>query len=349
MRILSVLLGLALVPLLAPAPAAQAHPGTIDVRVGTYNVCGHGCLPTKAICEATIGRDCATKLPSWAEGRADDVAERVARHHLGVVATQEIGNNPTPTQTGVDVESFRAPLTRAMQRRGYAEAPADYAGTRHPVQGYPLRSGAGRYTYYDAKRYSHRDERGRDLPHDLLWLPDSTPIYGKTMTWNVLRERRTGARFVVVDLHLEYRKNGATDPNGRTKDWDRVRYDDATRTIAHVTRDEPATRGLPVVFAGDMNSASTADGASAVDAFADAGFDDAEAVARRHRHRELASFNGGTVPLPEGGKIDHVFVERGTVVRAWAVVPETRRTSGTAWELLDSDHNLVHADVRLRR
>ena len=79
MRILAAALGLALVPLLVPSATADAapRPRTIDVRVGTYNVCGHGCLPTTAICEATIGRDCATKLRPWAEGRAAAVARRV--------------------------------------------------------------------------------------------------------------------------------------------------------------------------------------------------------------------------------------------------------------------------------
>jgi hypothetical protein len=68
---------------------------SIDVRVGSYNVCGHGCLPTKEECERVIGRDCATKLKPWADGRAAAVAEDVDAAGLGVVATQEIGNNPT--------------------------------------------------------------------------------------------------------------------------------------------------------------------------------------------------------------------------------------------------------------
>ncbi|MFB4319351.1 hypothetical protein [Actinomadura sp. 21ATH] len=334
-------------------PAGAAGPErparALDLRIATYNVCGHGCLPTKEICEATIGRDCATKLPPWAGGRAANVADDIVRARTGVVVTQEIGNNATPTQPIVDVESYRKPLTDAMRARGYAEAPADYAGARHPEHGYPLRSGAGRYTYYDARRFSHRDERGRELPHDLLWLPDSTEIYGKTMTWNTLRDRRTGMRFVVVNMHLEYRKNGATDPNGWTKDWGRVRYADARRTAEHLTRDNAHTRGLPVVFAGDMNSASREDGASSYDAFADLGYADAHETAKRRSGDEYLSFNGGRIPLPKGeDKIDHIFVRAGTPVRAWTLVPQTTARSGAAWDLLRSDHNLVHADVRIK-
>ncbi|MFC5753452.1 hypothetical protein [Actinomadura rugatobispora] len=336
--------------LLQPATAHAAGPGRgIDVRIASYNTCGHGCLPSTRECVDTIGRDCATKLRPWAGGRAAQVADDIARARAGVVVTQEIGNNATPSQPGVDVESFRAPLTEAMRLRGYAEAPADYAGTRHPVDGYPLKSGAGRFTYYDARRFSHLDDSGRPLPHDLLWLPDSTEIYGKTMTWNTLRDRRTGARFVVVNMHLEFRRNGATDPNGWTKNWDQVRHADARRTAEHLTRDNPATRRLPIVFAGDMNSATREDGASAHDAFADAGYADALDLAppQRRHGTEYASFNGGKIPLPKGDKIDHVYVKAGTPVRQWTLVPQTTAQSGAAWDLLRSDHNLTHTTVRL--
>lgn len=322
---------------------------TVDLRVGTYNVCGHGCLPTKAECERVIGRDCATKLRPWAEGRAADVAADIDAAGLGVVATQEIGNNATPSQPAVDVESFRAPLTAALKEHGYAEAPADYAGTRHPEKGYPLKSGAGRYTYYDASRYSHLDKRGRELPHDLLWLPDSTEIYGKTMTWNVLREKKSGARFVVVDMHLEYRKNGATDPNGWTKNWDEVRYADARRTAEDLTLRNKHTRNLPIVFAGDMNSGSTAEGASAIDAFSDVGFTDAHAAADRVTGDAYASYNGGKIPLPLGEKIDHLFVRNGTPVSEWVQIPQTTATEGPQADLLRSDHNLSYATVRLMK
>lgn len=332
----------------AERPAAKGPQRGIDLRVGTYNVCGHGCLPTQAECERVIGRDCATKLKPWAAGRAEAVAEDIDDADMGVVATQEIGNNATPTQQGVDVESFRAPLTAALAGHGYAEAPADYAGTTHPKKGYPLKSGAGRFTYYDAARYSHLDRRGHELPHDLLWLPDSTEIYGKTMTWNVLRERATGARFVVVNMHLEYRKNGATDPNGWTKNWDQVRYADARRTAEQLTRHNRDTRELPIVFAGDMNSGSSAEGESAVDAFSDVGFADAHAVAQSRSGDSYASFNGGTIPLPLGEKIDHLFVRKGTVVRDWVQIPQTTETSGPAAELLRSDHNLSYTTVRLK-
>jgi len=330
------------------APAARAQ-RTIDVRVETYNTCGHGCLPTKQKCEAVIGRDCATKLRPWAEERAARVADDVANSRTDVVTTQEIGNNATPTQPGVDVESFRAPLTAAMRARGYAQAPADYAGARHPELGYPLKSGAGRFTYYNARKFAHLDTAGKALPHGLFWLSDSTRIYGKTMTWNILRERRTGARFVVVDMHLEYRKNGATDPNGWTKNWDRVRYTDATRTIAHLTKDNAHTRNLPIVFAGDMNSDSHDAGASAYSAFADAGYTDsyqAAPPARRFGAR-LASFNGGKIPLPTGDKIDYIFVKNGTRVREWRLYPQTRAQHGKAWNLLNSDHNYVRTTVSL--
>lgn len=332
-----------------PSGRQAAGARGVEVRVGTYNVCGHGCLPTKAECERVIGRDCATKLRPWAEERAADVAEDIDEAGLGVVATQEIGNNATPTQPAVDVESFRAPLTAALEARGYAEAPADYAGTRHPTQGYPLKSGAGRFTYYDASRYSHLDRRGRELPHDLLWLPDSTEIYGKTMTWNVLRERRSGERFVVVDMHLEYRKNGATDPNGWTKNWDEVRYADALRTAEEVAYRNRHTRHLPVVFAGDMNSGTDAEGASAIDAFGDAGFVSSHDVAERRTGDEYASFNGGKIPLPLGEKIDHLFVRKGTKVREWVQIPQTTETSGPQADLLRSDHNMSYATIRLTK
>ncbi|NUS58135.1 MAG: hypothetical protein HOV66_25280, partial [Streptomycetaceae bacterium] len=346
--------GLAAAALLVPATGAQAAQGPqrkIDLRIATYNTCGHGCLPTTQACVDTIGRDCATKLEPWADGRAARVADDIVRARAGVVVTQEIGNNPTPTQPGVDVESFRAPLTKAMSARGYAEAPADYAGTRHPQEGYPLKSGAGRYTYYDARRFSHLDERGRALPHDLLWLPDSTEIYGKTMTWNTLRDLRSGMRFVVVDMHLEYRKNGATDPNGWTKNWDEVRYLDARRTAEYLTRDNAYTRRLPIVFAGDMNSASKEDGHSAYDAFSDVGYADSfeAAPANRRTGAEYASFNGGKIPLPRSeDKIDHIFVRNGTRVLQWTLVPQTTAQAGEPRDLLRSDHNMVHATVRIQ-
>jgi hypothetical protein len=84
------------------------------------------------------------------------------------------------------------------------------------------------------------------------------------------------------------------------------------------------------------------------DAFADAGYADALDLAppRRRQDTEYASFNGGKTPLPQGDKIDHVYVRAGTAVRRWTLVPQTTAQSGPAWDLLRSDHNLMHTTVR---
>ncbi len=324
---------------------------TLRANVAAYNVCGHGCLPTTEICEDTIGRDCATKLKPWGDSRAGSVAENVADSGVDIVATQEIGNNATPTQPGVDVESFRAPLTEAMESHGYAEAPADYAGATHPTKGYPLQSGAGRFTYYDTDRFSHTDEHGDDLPHGLFWMPDSTEIYGKTATWNVLRDTSSGDELVVVNVHLEFRNGDAVDPNGWERDWDKVRYNDAKRIIHHVTEENEATEGLPAVFAGDMNSDSRADGASPYDAFREAGFvDTCRASPNRHRvNDEYRSFNGGEIPIPKGEdeNIDFVFAPNRSKIHEWRLHPETTADSGDVWDLIESDHNMIDATLDL--
>ncbi|QVQ50837.1 hypothetical protein J4H86_18480 [Spiractinospora alimapuensis] len=333
---------------LAVAPVSAASP-TVDLRVATYNTCGHGCMPTPAECDVTLGRDCPTKLAPWTDERAASAADDVVDSELDIVATQEIGNNPVPQVPDVDIETFRVPFTEAMEERGYAEAPAEYEDARHPRHDYPLRSGAGRYTYYDAERFSHLDTEGKELPHDLFWLPDSTEDYGKTVNWNILRELETDTRVVVVNMHLEYRSGDAEDPNGWARDWDTVRFDDARRTASHITQQNPATRNLPVIFAGDMNSSSTEAGTSPYAAFRDLGFDNARDLAPEDERsgEHLASYNGGKIPLPEGDQIDYVFVEEGTTVLDWALVPQTEATSGEQSELLRSDHNMVYATLSL--
>lgn len=342
---MSVLLPLALI-----VPAAGADPHTnVDLRIAAYNTCGHGCMPTPQECEVTLGRDCPTKLASWEDERAGAVADDIVASDLDIVATQEIGNHPGPGTPDVDVETFREPFSAAMAQRGYTEAPADYAEAQHPEDGYPLQSGAGRFTYYDADQFSHLDSEGEELPHDLFWLPDSTEDYGKTMNWNILRDLDTDARFVVVNMHLEFRSGDATDPNGWARDWDTVRFDDTRETASHITEDNAQTRDLPVVFAGDMNSAGTEAGISPYAAFEDAGYSDTRELADEEDRsgQQWASYNGGNIPLPEGDQIDFVFVEDGTSVHDWTLVPQTEAESGEPSELLRSDHNMVYATVSL--
>ncbi len=134
--------------------------------------------------------------------------------------------------------------------------------------------------------------------------------------------------------------------------------------IAHVTRDEPATRGLPVVFAGDMNSdpldgdslpgaadqlltahrvidpAQTSEGA--VEAAAVQGGDNA--VHEGDPALDTADFGE---PVPGNLRVDYVLPSRPLGVVgggvSWPVAADPLSALNGA-----SDHHLVWVDLRVR-
>ena len=163
-----------------------------------------------------------------------------------------------------------------------------------------------------------------------FWLSDTPGVPGSTSwgnritriaTWALLRDRTTGLRFAVVNVHLDHESQPSRERG-------------AALVLARMGRH---AAGLPVVFTGDFNSGEDN---AAVRSVTAAGFVDTWRV--RHPDAEYAgtfsAFRGDST----GPKIDYVFV-RGPWDVADATIVRTRPGGRDA-----SDHFAVTAVLRLK-
>ena len=151
--------------------------------------------------------------------------------------------------------------------------------------------------------------------------------HGKGGVAQTLRDKRTGATFIVSSLH-------PVDGNDEER---RLRYlERADAEVSTLVRMQP---GSAVVHAGDLNA--HVPGSSVARFFAARGFRSAEQVAPTRAGQEYRSYNGGRPPR-RGPRIDHVMIDpRAVVVRGWQQVVSERR------DRPESDHHLVVVDLEL--
>lgn len=165
-----------------------------------------------------------------------------------------------------------------------------------------------------------------------FWLsetPDTPGVkgwgagYPRVCSWAVLRDRRTGARFVFANTHADNvseaaRKNGL---------------------LLAVNRMKEIAGGAPIVFTGDHNCTRDEAPAAAVREFLDDARDKSESGTRG----PAATYHGfGRCEGPENA-IDHVYVSRGTRVLDFTV-HDDRRGEG----LYLSDHRPITARIELK-
>jgi endonuclease/exonuclease/phosphatase family metal-dependent hydrolase len=153
--------------------------------------------------------------------------------------------------------------------------------------------------------------------------------------YQVLRDKRTGARFLLVAVHL---KNGSPSMNNERALETRKLLADARRRAG----------GLPIVYAGDFNSYTwpgrTYDAPERL--MRSAHVADALVVAQSRKNTRYSSYNGYfRVASTAGGCIDHIFAEPGVALRIWSQLLDVRH--GRFLGVIPSDHNPILAGITI--
>jgi endonuclease/exonuclease/phosphatase family metal-dependent hydrolase len=147
----------------------------------------------------------------------------------------------------------------------------------------------------------------------------------------VLANRRTGAKVLIVSTHLFHGLGRGADMNRRHE----------TQKLLRLGHSFAARKGLPIVYVGDFNS----------DPFKSKhAFDAPAQVMRAHhiadafnvaQHRSMAHYDTGngyrTRPPHVGARIDYVFAPQGVAVNSWRLV--MRLHHGKFVGTIPSDHN----------
>jgi endonuclease/exonuclease/phosphatase family metal-dependent hydrolase len=256
------------------------------------------------------------RLHSWAY-RVSRVVATIRSRAPDVVTLQETGG-------GARLSS----LTSRMRTAGYARATGGHA----------------RWTFYRSATMSRLDHKA-----DALYGRTVVVRYGTTgkiqyVPIQLLRQRATNARVLVVNYHLQ-----AFD--GSTKD--RARVSEFKQVSSNIAAFMAANPAIPVVRSGDFNSLLHTNTSRDSDSarwrvYAQAkldGFKDARATAVTASHRTASSIN--QVPsdhrrFPSAFQLDHFFVQRNASVTAFGLL-----TRDVGYSSQYSDHDMIWADVVL--
>jgi endonuclease/exonuclease/phosphatase family metal-dependent hydrolase len=162
---------------------------------------------------------------------------------------------------------------------------------------------------------------------------------GKTRfsAYQVLENRKTGARFIAVSTHLQV---------GAGAKWDAHR-EAQTKSLLTQSRAYAKRLGLPIVYAGDFNSRPgnhvAFDGAGI--AMRADHISDAHDVAQTLSNQRYNSANGYLrTPPAFRDYIDHVYVPPGVAVTSWKLILALKH--GRFVGVMPSDHNPLVATVR---
>ena len=178
----------------------------------------------------------------------------------------------------------------------------------------------------------YRRDRFEPLAFDHLWLSETPRQVGskswgnqvvRMVTWVKLRDRRSDARFIVLNTHFDHESEAS-----------RVR---SARLVADLVG--TFDRALPIIITGDFNTpAGTSESFRILTE--DGVRDTWEAASERSP--EVATFHGYRPPVEGGPRIDWILT------RGVAVVEEARIHTFARDGQLPSDHYPVSARLRLR-
>ena len=179
-------------------------------------------------------------------------------------------------------------------------------------------------------------------------------VYGKQpryAVWAILQDKQSGKKFFALTTHLE--------PGGRASKYNKARVEQAKQILALIAA---KAKGLPVVFAGDMNSSRantpngpylTLTGGGLVDPIgnaADTYISTSPGIAEHRIDLEYNSYNGWArtakrASYPVGTRVDYFLTRRLRVAeqRTVVTVDADRQFIGT----IPSDHNLITLTVHL--
>jgi endonuclease/exonuclease/phosphatase family metal-dependent hydrolase len=289
----------------AMAPVVQAADNTREqaARVMTFNV-----------------------LEATNDGRVEG-GQHVAPWSKRVVAAAHLIRQGDPDVVGLQEAASWAPKypvrqvdSLAKQLGGaYAIADTEIPPTQHHY----VRTGVN--ILYKSSTYSAVGQGGHwDLGNK------------RTGSYQILRNKTTGATFLFVDSHLTVGR-GITD--------DRERESQTKSLISHA-RDYAAAHNVPIVYAGDFNSHVGSD--VALDgpgvAMRAAGVADGFYAAQSLSHQLYNSGNGYERRPPKTGRsIDHVYAPGGVAIESWKLLLDL--SHGKFAGVMASDHNPLLATV----
>lgn len=252
-------------------------------------------------------------IAPWSK-RKPKAAELIKQAHPDVIAIEEasdfVGNSGHTRQ----VSSLRSAVGAP-----YALANTEIA----PPKPHYFRTGV--YILYNKSTYKPVGAGGHFSIGDPNWG-----------VYQTFRNRTSGAKFVFIATHLYIGFGQAADEK---------RYAETTSLIRQ-GRAYANKVGLPLVYAGDFNSATdlhfTFDAASR--AMLAANMADAFLVAQSHANGDYNSANQlYRHPKKTGDRIDHIFAPPGIAVRLAGIVLHLKH--GHFVGTIPSDHNPMIADV----
>lgn len=296
-----------------PAVAADATARGQAVRVMTYNV-------------LTLDDDGTTPpgaepIAPWSSRRLE-AARLVTSAGPDVVAVQEgatwVGAARGPRQ----VDSLRSALGPSWTLAS-TEVPPD--------QPHYFRTGV--YLLFDNRRYVAAEPGGH---WDLGEMPDGGSRWAAYQT---LQDRVSGATFLVVSMHL-YAIDGDVG--------DRLRQEETESMLRQASAYAAAHGGLPVIYAGDVNSHEqhALDGPRL--ATQATGTADALLTAPSRSGEQYNTANRYLRTPPASGlAIDRVYAAPGVAVAAWRQVLDL--SGGRFVGVIPSDHNPVVSDLVVPR
>lgn len=257
-----------------------------------------------------------SRLP-WTASRRDLVAAQIRDNRFDVIGLQEANGN----------NNFASLYPRV--KSAFAST-ASCAKVRHTT----IRDARARILYNPNRFTGSRAMSGR------LNLDHSSRPDADLACWQLLTERPTGAKFLVVSAHLD---------SGSGRAHDNRRYQQAKNVIADVAaikRRHNAT--WPVLWPGDFNSSASRrysyDGPTI--AMASVGSRDAYAVATKRTNGSYNSANQlSRTPIRTHHHVDHIFVSSGVSVSRFKVV--VRLDGRTYRTPFASDHNPIRATVKI--
>lgn len=276
-------------------------------------------------------------------GPATRIKLTAAPAHVSVATYNLCGDNKCRTSDSgawflrnVPAWSTRKPLAGALARAAKADiVVAQEASTKAAF--HTELSGFSKGAYKSARSIYYKRSRFTALDGGWMTLDDKGRRFA---TWNLLRDRRTGTAFYIVNAHLEPYK-GVT--------LDRLRSTQTGRLIRRIQ----ALNGhsLPVVWAGDWNSnksnGNQENYPGGYDAprkrFGEAGIVNSVEQTPYTTNADLNSANAGIkTPRRSGDHVDAIYVpQRGVKVESWSMLanflegPEGREYATP----FPSDHN----------
>jgi len=155
--------------------------------------------------------------------------------------------------------------------------------------------------------------------------------------YQILENRTTGAKFLVVAPHLIVSSAGGTDAQRAAE----------TRSLVSQAEAYDSQHGnLPIIYGGDFNSDAGHKVNAPYDYMTTHGYNDTYDVATSRSHADFNSANGyERTPPKQHMRLDYIFTQNGIAVKSWAML--INLTHGKFVGVIPSDHNPIVANLQI--